>query len=122
MPVGSASGAAVSVALGIAPVAIGTDTGGSIRIPAALCGLTGFKPTTETVTREGVLPLSETLDSVGVIARCVASCAAFFDVIRAAPGPGRADWPARRSEERRVGKARVSTWTSWGSPVHLKKK
>src|SRR3546814_19752647 len=49
-----------------------------------------------TVTREGVLPLSETLDSVGVIARCVASCAAFFDVIRDAPGPGRADWPARR--------------------------
>src|SRR3546814_20618170 len=96
MPVGSASGAAVSVALGIAPVAIGTDTGGSIRIPAALCGLTGFKQTTETVTREGVLPRSETLDSVGVIARCVASCAAFFAVTPDSPGPGPAHWPARQ--------------------------
>jgi len=91
IPGGSSSGAAVSVALGIVPVAIGTDTGGSIRIPAALCGLTGFKPTAESVTREGVLPLSTTLDGVGVIARSVAECAAVFDVIRDVPGSPRGD-------------------------------
>lgn len=96
IPGGSSSGAAVSVALGIVPVAIGTDTGGSIRIPAAFCGLTGFKPTANMVTREGVLPLSDTLDSVGVIAKCAASCAAFFDVIRDVPGLRRPAWPAHR--------------------------
>lgn len=96
IPGGSSSGAAVAVASGIAPVAIGTDTGGSIRIPAAFCGLTGFKPTANMVSREGVLPLSETLDSVGVIAKCVASCAAFFDVIRDLPGARRTAWPAQR--------------------------
>ncbi len=96
IPGGSSSGAAVSVALGIAPVAIGTDTGGSIRIPAALCGVTGFKPSADAVSRDGVLPLSTTLDSVGVIARTVADCAAVFDVIRDDPGVARANIPARR--------------------------
>lgn len=96
IPGGSSSGAAVSVALGIAPVAIGTDTGGSIRIPAALCGLTGFKPTADAVSREGVLPLSTTLDSVGVIARSVGDCAALFDVIRDRPGRVRAAIPGKR--------------------------
>jgi aspartyl-tRNA(Asn)/glutamyl-tRNA(Gln) amidotransferase subunit A len=96
IPGGSSSGAAVSVALGMAPVAIGTDTGGSIRIPAALCGLAGFKPSADAITREGVLPLSTTLDSVGVIARSVADCAAVFDVIRDRPAPPRANIPARR--------------------------
>lgn len=96
IPGGSSSGAAVSVALGIAPVAIGTDTGGSIRIPAALCGLTGFKPSADAVSREGVLPLSTTLDSVGVIARSVSDCAAVFDVIRDRPGAARVSIPSRR--------------------------
>ncbi|MES2496017.1 MAG: amidase [Pseudomonadota bacterium] len=96
IPGGSSSGAAVSVALGIAPVAIGTDTGGSIRIPAALCGVTGFKPSADAITREGVLPLSTTLDSVGVIARSVGDCAAVFDVIRDRPGLPRATLPPRR--------------------------
>jgi aspartyl-tRNA(Asn)/glutamyl-tRNA(Gln) amidotransferase subunit A len=96
IPGGSSSGAAVSVALGIVPAAIGTDTGGSIRIPAALCGLTGFKPTAAAVSREGVLPLSETLDAVGVIATSVKTCAALFDAIRDQPGVGRTPIPARR--------------------------
>src|SRR3546814_11041917 len=69
IPGGSSSGAAVSVALGIAPVAIGIDTGGSIRITAALCGLTGFKPTEQTVTREGVLPIHKTLNWTRALAR-----------------------------------------------------
>ena len=59
---------AVSVALGLVRAAIGTDTGGSIRIPAALCGLVGFKPTQSRVPRQGVMELSRSLDTVGVIA------------------------------------------------------
>ncbi|ADV81317.1 Amidase [Terriglobus saanensis SP1PR4] len=75
IPGGSSSGAAVSVSDGMAAAAVGSDTGGSIRIPAALCGLTGFKPTARRVSMEGVLPLSPTLDSIGVIAPTVACCA-----------------------------------------------
>ncbi len=85
IPGGSSSGAIVSVGLGIAPAAIGTDTGGSVRIPAAFCGLVGFKPTADAVSTEGVLPLSTTLDSVGVMAQTVADCRAVFEVIRSSP-------------------------------------
>jgi aspartyl-tRNA(Asn)/glutamyl-tRNA(Gln) amidotransferase subunit A len=74
IPGGSSSGAAVSVTDGMSHAAIGTDTGGSIRIPAALCGLTGFKPTSKRISREGTVPLSSTLDSVGPIAPTVACC------------------------------------------------
>jgi aspartyl-tRNA(Asn)/glutamyl-tRNA(Gln) amidotransferase subunit A len=72
---GSSSGAAASVADGMAAVALGTDTGGSIRIPAALCGLTGFKPTAARVPSQGTVPLSSTLDSFGPIGLSVACCA-----------------------------------------------
>ena len=75
IPGGSSSGAPVSVADGMALAAIGTDTGGSVRIPAALCGLVGFKPTQRRVPRSGVFPLSQSLDSVGVIANTVSCCA-----------------------------------------------
>ncbi|HEY4114068.1 MAG TPA: amidase [Rhizomicrobium sp.] len=75
IPGGSSSGAAVSVTDGMAVAAIGTDTGGSVRIPAALCGLCGFKPTQARVSRDGVLPLSLALDCVGPLARTVADCA-----------------------------------------------
>ncbi len=99
-PGGSSSGAAVSVALGIVPIALGTDTGGSIRIPAAFCGLVGFKPSATAISRAGVLPLSTTLDTVGVIGRSVADCAGMFDVLRDVPGQesrrGRALLPAGR--------------------------
>jgi aspartyl-tRNA(Asn)/glutamyl-tRNA(Gln) amidotransferase subunit A len=66
---GSSSGSAVAVAGGLSPAAIGSDTGGSIRIPAALCGLTGLKPTYGLVSLAGVVPLSPTLDSVGPLTR-----------------------------------------------------
>jgi aspartyl-tRNA(Asn)/glutamyl-tRNA(Gln) amidotransferase subunit A len=102
IPGGSSSGAAVSVALGIVPAAIGTDTGGSIRIPAAFCGLTGLKPTAGAVSREGVLPLSSTLDTVGVIAASVEQCAAVFDVIRDRPGAARIPVAAHRIRLGRV--------------------
>ncbi len=72
---GSSSGAAASVADGMAAVALGTDTGGSIRIPAALCGLTGFKPTASRIPTTGAVPLSPTLDSFGPIGVSVACCA-----------------------------------------------
>ena len=75
VPGGSSSGAAVSVARGQATVGLGTDTGGSVRIPAAFAGLVGFKPTQARVTREGAFPLSESLDSIGPIANSVACCA-----------------------------------------------
>ena len=78
---GSSSGAAVSVAEGMAHAALGTDTGGSIRIPAAFCGLVGFKPTASRVPREGAYPLSTSLDSIGPIARSVACCAAIDAVL-----------------------------------------
>jgi len=75
IPGGSSSGAAVSVTDDMAAAAIGTDTGGSVRIPAALCGLTGFKPSAWRVPMDGVLPLSTHLDSVGPIAPTVRCCA-----------------------------------------------
>jgi len=74
IPGGSSSGAAVSVADGMALIGVGTDTGGSVRIPAALCGLAGFKPTARRIPLDGLLPLSTTLDSVGPIARSIACC------------------------------------------------
>jgi aspartyl-tRNA(Asn)/glutamyl-tRNA(Gln) amidotransferase subunit A len=68
---GSSSGSAVAVAAGLAPAAIGSDTGGSIRIPSALCGLTGLKPTYGLISLAGVFPLATTLDSLGPIAHDV---------------------------------------------------
>jgi aspartyl-tRNA(Asn)/glutamyl-tRNA(Gln) amidotransferase subunit A len=74
IPGGSSSGAAVSVAIGSCVAAIGSDTGGSVRIPAALCGLVGFKPTMRRVPTTGAFPLAPSLDSVGPIARSVSDC------------------------------------------------
>jgi aspartyl-tRNA(Asn)/glutamyl-tRNA(Gln) amidotransferase subunit A len=82
---GSSSGAAVSVADGMAVAAVGTDTGGSVRIPAAFCGLTGFKPTARRVPIDGAYPLSFSLDSIGPLARSVACCAIVDAVLAAAP-------------------------------------
>ncbi len=86
IPGGSSSGAAVSVTDGMAALAIGTDTGGSIRIPSALCGLTGFKPTKQRVPADGAFPLSHTLDSVGPLAQSV-SCCALVDAVLANEAP-----------------------------------
>jgi len=88
IPGGSSSGAAVSVADGMATVALGTDTGGSCRIPAALCGLVGFKPTASRISMAGTMPLSSSLDSIGSIGHSVACCAAVDEVISAETGSG----------------------------------
>ncbi|MFJ5380818.1 amidase [Cupriavidus sp. CER94] len=78
---GSTSGGAVSVAEQMAVAALGTDTGGSIRIPSAFCGLTGFKPTARRVPLDGAVPLSTSLDSAGPLARSVACCVAMDAVL-----------------------------------------
>ncbi len=80
IPGGSSSGAAVSVADGMAAAALGTDTGGSCRIPAAYCAIVGFKPTARRVPIAGVLPLAPSLDSVGPLAPSV-SCCAIIDAV-----------------------------------------
>ncbi len=78
---GSTSGGAASVALGIADIALGSDTGGSLRIPAAFCGVTGFKPSQQSVSSLRSLPLSKSLDSVGPIANNVADCEVAWQVL-----------------------------------------
>ena len=85
---GSSSGSAVAVAAGLVPAAIGSDTGGSIRIPAALCGVTGLKPTYGLISLAGVVPLATTLDSLGPITRSVEDAAL---LTAAMAGPDRRD-------------------------------
>ncbi|HYB41568.1 MAG TPA: amidase [Candidatus Methylomirabilis sp.] len=83
-PGGSSSGSGVAVAAGLAPAAIGTDTGGSVRIPAAWCGIVGLKVTAGRISTHGVLPLSSTLDTPGPLTRSVEDAALIF---RALNGP-----------------------------------
>ena len=85
VPGGSSSGAAVAQADGMCVMALGSDTGGSVRIPAALCGLAGFKPTARRVPLEGAFPLSFTLDSIGPLANSIDCCAAYDAVLSGAP-------------------------------------
>jgi aspartyl-tRNA(Asn)/glutamyl-tRNA(Gln) amidotransferase subunit A len=85
VPGGSSSGAAVAQADGMCVMALGSDTGGSVRIPAALCGLAGFKPTARRVPLEGAFPLSFTLDSIGPLANSIACCAGYDAVLSGQP-------------------------------------
>jgi aspartyl-tRNA(Asn)/glutamyl-tRNA(Gln) amidotransferase subunit A len=80
-PGGSSSGSAVAVAAGLAPAAIGTDTGGSVRLPAAWCGIVGLKMTAGRISTHGVLPLSSTLDTPGPMTRSVEDAALIFRVL-----------------------------------------
>ncbi len=94
IPGGSSGGSAAAVAAGLCAAAVGTDTGGSIRIPAALCGVVGIKPTYDRVSRAGVTPLAWTLDHVGPLTRTVGDAALLLrvmsgdDPVRGAPQPG----------------------------------
>ncbi|MGH8829740.1 MAG: amidase [Polaromonas sp.] len=85
IPGGSSSGAAVAIADGMCLASVGSDTGGSARIPAALCGITGFKPTARRMPSTGLVPLSPTLDAVGVLAGDVAGCAAMDAILAGTP-------------------------------------
>lgn len=95
VPGGSSSGAAVAVADGMSVMGLGSDTGGSVRLPAGLCGIAGFKPTARRVPREGAFPLSYTLDSVGPLANSIACCADYDAVLAGEPQAGLAQLPAR---------------------------
>ncbi|MCD8138287.1 MAG: amidase [Planctomycetaceae bacterium] len=78
---GSSSGSAAAVAMRLVHAALGSDTGGSIRVPCSFCGVIGFKPTNGVVPVEGVYPVSPTLDTVGVVTRTVEDCALMMDVL-----------------------------------------
>ena len=107
VPGGSSGGSAVAVATGMCDWAVGSDTGGSIRIPAALCGVVGFKPTVGTIDVEGVVPLSRTLDTLGPLAPDVRTAARALEMMSELTGllPER----PRPLSELRVGVAR-----GWG--------
>lgn len=83
---GSSSGSGAAVAAGLAFGALGSDTGGSVRLPAAACGIVGIKPTLGRVSRYGTMPLSHSLDCIGVLARSVGDCARLLSVIAGADG------------------------------------
>ncbi|HZT47235.1 MAG TPA: amidase [Hyphomicrobiaceae bacterium] len=93
IPGGSTSGGAVSVADGMTVATIGTDTGGSCRIPAAFCGIVGFKPTSTRVSKRGAIPLSQTLDSVGPLARTVSCCAVLDSILSGGDGEDEESYP-----------------------------
>ena len=86
LPGGSSSGSGVAVASGMAPMALGSDTGGSVRIPAALCGVTGLKTTVGQISRAGVFPLSWSLDSVGPLTRSAEDAALVYAAIAGSDG------------------------------------
>lgn len=84
LPGGSSGGSAIAVATGMGFASLGTDTRASVRVPAALCGVVGFKPTYGHISTGEVVPLSWTMDHVGVLARTVADAALLADVCRTA--------------------------------------
>jgi len=96
IPGGSTSGGGVAVADGMAVASLGTDTGGSCRIPAAFNGIVGFKPTASRVPRDGVYPLSQTLDSVGSLAASTACCATLDAILRGVDPQPLPDTPLNR--------------------------
>jgi aspartyl-tRNA(Asn)/glutamyl-tRNA(Gln) amidotransferase subunit A len=95
---GSSSGNAAALAVGMGALALGTDTGGSVRLPAAGCGVVGFKPPYGVVAADGVFPLAPSLDTVGPMARSVADCALAWSVLSGEPVP------EPRLEGKRIGK------------------
>ena len=106
---GSSGGSAAALAAGLADAALGTDTGGSIRIPAACCGVVGFKPTFGLVPLEGCFPLAPSLDHAGPMARSVGECAAMMAVLAPALEPTSLD----SLDELTVGVA----WTDHADPL-----
>ncbi len=93
-PGGSSGGSAVAVQTGMSVASVGTDTGGSIRIPAAACGVVGLKPGWGEISAAGVVPLSRQLDHVGPLARSIADAALLYDLLRGLPVATRDDLPS----------------------------
>src|SRR5207253_7246220 len=104
-PGGSSSGSAVAVAAGFCDAALGSDTGGSVRIPAAVCGVVGLKPGRGLVSLKGVHPLSPALDTLGAIARDVATAARMLGVM-SGPDGAAAERPPFDAEAALAGEAR----------------
>ena len=115
IPGGSSGGSAAAVAGGLAAIAVGTCTGGSIRQPAACCGIVGFKPTYDAVPREGVYPLAWSLDHIGPITRSVADAAIAFEVM--AGLPEHSMLPAARPSAPRIMKPRKFFYEMLDDPV-----
>jgi amidase len=109
-PSGSSSGSAAGVAAGLAPVAVGTETDGSIVCPASACGIVGIKPTNGLVSRRGIVPISPVQDTAGPMATCVADAAALLSVLAAAD-PEDPVVPSDDDDAERAGLA--STWDSF---------
>ena len=109
---GSSGGSGAAVAAGLVPGALGTDTAGSIRIPAAFCGVTGIRPTTGRVPNRGVIPVSWTYDTVGPLARTAEDCALLLDAIA---GPDPATHRRRRPRPSRASKASIGASRTSGS-------
>ncbi|WP_432943386.1 amidase [Kribbella sp. CA-253562] len=129
---GSSSGAGAAVAAGVVPLAIGTDTAGSVRIPAALCGVVGFKPAYGTLPTDGVFPLAQSLDHVGVLTQTVADAAyalaALTNSMPTAPlstpprlgiVTGRTEYDAEVAEAWSAGLARLQTAGATTEPIGL---
>ncbi|MEW1880972.1 amidase [Rhodococcus sp. NPDC080181] len=85
VPGGSSGGSGIAVAAGLVDASLGTDTGGSVRLPAAACGITGLRPSWGSISNDGVFPVSEQFDTVGPMARSVAEVKALFDVLSPSP-------------------------------------
>jgi len=120
IPGGSSSGSAVAVAAGLAPAAIGTDTGGSVRGPAALNGLTGLKCTAELISLRNSLPLSPTLDSIGPLCRTAADAALLTAVLADSSGAAcglMAGSPGKNGPEIELGAARVVVLRELDFPI-----
>jgi Asp-tRNA(Asn)/Glu-tRNA(Gln) amidotransferase A subunit family amidase len=105
IPGGSSGGTGVAVGARIVPGGIGTDTGGSVRIPAALCGIVGFRPSTGRWSQSGIVPISHTRDTAGPMARCVADCALLDRVVT-----GSTELPAVSLKGLRLGVPRAHFW------------
>ena len=126
---GSSSGSGVAVASGEAPIALGTDTGGSVRVPAALCGITGLKPTYGLISRFGVTPLSWSMDHVGPLARTVEDAALALNVLAGHDPRDRASVDAttqdytldldRGVKGMRIGVPREYVWDMVDQEVHI---
>ena len=128
IPGGSSGGNGAALAAGLCDVALGTDSAGSIRLPAACCGVVGFKPTWGLVPADGVFPLAPSFDTVGPMARTVADCAEIDACVRA-PTPrrprssvraaGGLDWRTRGSARARAASRRPPTLLPGAEPIDL---
>ena len=111
IPGGSSGGSAAAIAAGIVHVALGTDTAGSIRVPAACCGIVGFKPSYDVLPRDGVMDLAPSLDHVGPLGRTVADTAALFAAMLDLPS-----MPAWRTRPTSVTRSSSPPTAAWTAP------